>query len=67
MASSERVFLFWSHDQYAHLPKKLACSPRVKLRECHIFLDFYQGILKSTVSRVFEDLNFKISEGSDQN
>ena len=27
----------------------------------------YQGIVKATVSGVFEDLNFKISEGSDQN
>ena len=27
----------------------------------------YQGILKATVSGVFEDLKFKISEGSDQN
>ena len=28
---------------------------------------FYQGGVKSTVSFVFEDLNFKISEGYDQN
>ena len=27
----------------------------------------YQGILKATVFGVFEDLNFKISEASDQN
>ena len=27
----------------------------------------YQSILKTTVSGVFEDLKFKISEGSDQN
>ena len=27
----------------------------------------YQGIVKATVSGVFEDLQFKISEGSDQN
>ena len=27
----------------------------------------YQGIVKTTVSEVFEDLKFKISEGSDQN
>ena len=27
----------------------------------------YQGILKATVSGVFEDLKFKISEGLDQN
>ena len=27
----------------------------------------YQGIVKAKVSRVFEDLKFKISEGSDQN
>ena len=27
----------------------------------------YQGIVKATVSGVFEDLMFKISEGSDQN
>ena len=27
----------------------------------------YQGIVKSAVSGVFEDLKFKISEGSDQN
>ena len=27
----------------------------------------YQGILKTTVSGVFEDLKVKISEGSDQN
>ena len=27
---------------------------------------WYQGILKATVSGVFEDLKFKISEGSDQ-
>ena len=26
----------------------------------------YQGIVKATVSGVFEDLKFKISEGSDQ-
>ena len=28
---------------------------------------WYQGILKATVSWVFEDLKFKISEGLDQN
>ena len=28
---------------------------------------YYQGGVKSTVSRVFEDLKFKISEDSDQN
>ena len=28
---------------------------------------WYQGIGKATVSGVFEDLEFKISEGSDQN
>jgi hypothetical protein len=28
---------------------------------------WYQGIVKATVSGVFEDLKFKISEGSDQN
>ena len=28
---------------------------------------WYQGTLKATVSGVFEDLKFKISEGSDQN
>ena len=28
---------------------------------------WYQGILKATVSGVFEDLKFKISEGSEQN
>ena len=27
----------------------------------------YQGIVKAIVSGVFEDLKFKISEGSDQN
>ena len=27
----------------------------------------YQGIVKATVSGVFEDLKFKVSEGSDQN
>ena len=27
----------------------------------------YQGILKATVSGVFEDVKFKILEGSDQN
>ena len=27
----------------------------------------YQGIVKATVSGIFEDLKFKISEGSDQN
>ena len=27
----------------------------------------YQGIVKATVSRVFEDLKFKMSEGSDKN
>ena len=27
----------------------------------------HQGIVKATVSGVFEDLKFKISEGSDQN
>ena len=30
-------------------------------------LGTYQGILKATFSGVFEDLKFKISEGSDQN
>ena len=30
-------------------------------------IPLYQGILKATVSGVFEDLKFKISEGSDQN
>ena len=28
---------------------------------------FYQGGVKSTISWVFEDLKFKISEGYDQN
>ena len=27
----------------------------------------YQGIVKATASEIFEDLKFKISEGSDQN
>jgi hypothetical protein len=27
----------------------------------------YQDIVKATISGVFEDLKFKISEGSDQN
>ena len=27
----------------------------------------YQGIVRATVSGVFKDLKFKISEGSDQN
>ena len=27
----------------------------------------YQGIVKATASGVFEDLKFRISEGSDQN
>ena len=30
-------------------------------------LVWYQGIVKSTVSGVFQDLKLKISEGSDQN
>ena len=30
-------------------------------------LVWYQGGVKATVSVVFEDLKFKISEGSDQN
>ena len=28
---------------------------------------WYQGILKATISGVFQDLKFKISEGLDQN
>ena len=37
--------------------------------ECVTFFQTsrYQGILKATVPGVFEDLKFKISEGSDQN
>ena len=38
---------------------------------CHIFFRLqsinYQGILKATVSGVFQDLKFEISEGLDQN
>ena len=39
-----------------------------KLADSGFFKNFlYQGGLKSTVSRVFEDLKFKISEDYDQN
>ena len=38
------------------------------LADSGFFKNFlYQGGMKSTVSWVFEDLKFKISEGSDQN
>ena len=38
------------------------------LADSGIFKSFlYQGGVKSTVSSVFEDLKFKISEGYDQN
>ena len=38
------------------------------LADSGIYLDLqYQGGMKSTVSRVFEDLKFKISEGYKQN
>ena len=38
------------------------------LADSGIFKDFqHQGGVKSTVSYVFEDLKFKISEGYDQN
>ena len=38
------------------------------LADSGFFLNFlYQGGVKSTVSWVFEDLKFKISEGSDPN
>ena len=37
-------------------------------RMSHIFLDFkVSRYMKATVSGVFEDLKFKIAEGSDQN
>jgi hypothetical protein len=39
-----------------------------KLGDSGFFLTSrYQGIVKATHSGVFEDLKFKISEGSDQN
>ena len=39
-----------------------------RLADSGFFLDFqYQGGVKSTVSGVFEDLKFKISEGYKQN
>ena len=37
------------------------------IRGCHICLDFKVHIKQDTVFGVFEDLKFKISEGSDQN
>ena len=41
---------------------------RIYLRWFRIFqTSRYQGIVKATLSGVFEDLKFKISEGSDQN
>ena len=36
-------------------------------RGCHISLDFKVSRYTNTVSGVFENLKFKISEGSDQN
>ena len=39
-----------------------------KIADSGFFINFlYQGSVKSTVSWVFEDLKFKISEGYDQN
>ena len=43
-------------------------SVSMSFRVCHIFLDFkVLRYMKTTVFGVFEDLKFKISEGSDQN
>ena len=42
--------------------------PYMYISQFRIFKNFlYQGGVKSTVSWVFEDLKFKISEGYDQN
>ena len=39
-----------------------------KMHNSEFFLDFqYQGAVKSTDFRVFEDFKFKISEGYNQN
>ena len=43
-------------------------SQRIYISRFRIFLNYlHQGGVKSTVSWVFEDLKFKISEGYDQN
>ena len=59
---------FWIIVGLRRAPLQYADMVSMYIRVSHIFLDArYQGILKATVSEVFEDLMFKISEGSDQN
>ena len=49
-------------------PQKRTVSVACLLADSGFFKNFlYQGGVKSTVSWVFEDLKFKISEGYDQN
>ena len=48
-------------------PTYLSCTYSSTLADSRFSLaSLYQGGVKSTVSRVFEDLKFKILEGSDQ-
>ena len=56
---------FWSEYQNTLLSTNFK---RVYIRWFRIFqTSRYQGIVKAAASGVFEDLKFKISEGSDQN
>ena len=52
---------------FANLPSCLS-KKEYTLADSGFFKNFlYQGGVKSTISWVFEDLKFKISEGYDQN
>ena len=63
IANSETKIIFFVHGGISI--KKLWCS--MYIRWFRIFqTSCYQGIVKATVSVVFEDLKFETSEGSDQ-
>ena len=57
------------HDKFTYLASRPACINLIPIvADSGFFKNFlHQGGVKSTVSWVFEDLNYKISEGYDQN
>ena len=65
-------FMYWKYPACSEKPHNIKLnaplSKYIQLADSGFFKNFlYQGGVKSTVSWVFEDLKFKISEGYDQN
>ena len=61
----QRISFYSRHSQWVQRISEAAFEFFIEMRFHKT--SRYQGIVKATVSGVFEDLKFKISEGSDQN